>query len=44
LVRREVGASDDDLNRMLGDLQMAEFIYEQLATNDIEYIFKHALT
>jgi predicted ATPase len=29
---------------MLSDLQMAEFIYEQPATGDIEYIFKHALT
>ena len=29
---------------MLGDLQLAEFIYEQPATGDIEYIFKHALT
>jgi class 3 adenylate cyclase/predicted ATPase len=45
LVRRvvDVGA-DDDLERMLGDLQMAEFIYEQPASGDIEYIFKHALT
>ena len=25
-------------------LQMAEFIYEQPATGDVEYIFKHALT
>jgi tetratricopeptide (TPR) repeat protein len=45
LVRRVVdGATDDDLNRMLANLQMAEFIYEQPATGDIEYIFKHALT
>ena len=29
---------------MLGDLQLAEFIYEQPAIGDIEYIFKHALT
>jgi tetratricopeptide (TPR) repeat protein len=29
---------------MLADLQLAEFIYEQPATGDIEYIFKHALT
>ena len=38
------GKSDDDLNRMLNDLQLAEFIYEQPATGDIEYTFKHALT
>ena len=36
--------SDDELERMLDDLQLAEFIYEQPATGDIEYIFKHALT
>jgi len=29
---------------MLHDLQLAEFIYEQPAAGDIEYIFKHALT
>ena len=45
LVRRVVDArTDDELERMLADLQMAEFIYEQPATGDIEYIFKHALT
>ena len=45
LVRQVVdGRTDDDLKRMLSDLQLAEFIYEQPATGDIEYIFKHALT
>jgi predicted ATPase len=45
LVRRVVdGGTDDDLERMLAALQRAEFIYEQPATGDIEYIFKHALT
>src|SRR5712692_9652648 len=45
LVRRLFdGRTDDELERMLADLQMAEFIYEQPATGDIEYIFKHALT
>ena len=29
---------------MLTDLQLGEFIYEQPAVGDIEYIFKHALT
>ena len=29
---------------MLNDLQLGEFIYEQPAVGDIEYIFKHALT
>ena len=44
LVRRVVGKSEDELNRMLDALQLAEFIYEQPASGDIEYIFKHALT
>jgi predicted ATPase len=44
MVRRLLSTSDDELNRMLSDLQMAEFIYEQPATGEIEYIFKHALT
>jgi predicted ATPase len=43
-VRRVTLKSDDDLNRMLSELQLAEFIYEQPATGDVEYIFKHALT
>src|SRR5258708_5276456 len=29
---------------MLADLQAGEFIYEQPAANDVEYVFKHALT
>jgi predicted ATPase len=45
LVRRVFeGRNDDELGRQLTNLQMAEFIYEQPATGDIEYIFKHALT
>jgi tetratricopeptide (TPR) repeat protein len=44
LVRAVTRKFDDDLNRMLGDLQLAEFIYEQPAVGDTEYIFKHALT
>ena len=38
------GKPDDGLERMLGDLQFGEFIYEQPALADVEYIFKHALT
>ena len=39
------GISDDDgLNRILNDLQLAEFIYERPGASDIEYNFKHALT
>jgi predicted ATPase len=44
LARRVVSASDDELDRMLSDLQLAEFIYELPAAGDIEYMFKHALT
>jgi predicted ATPase len=32
------------LNRLLNDLQLGEFVYEQPAVGDTEYIFKHALT
>ena len=42
--RAIVPRSEDDLNRLLNDLQLVEFIYEQPAVGDIEYIFKHALT
>jgi class 3 adenylate cyclase/tetratricopeptide (TPR) repeat protein len=38
------GKPGDDLNRMFNDLQLAEFIYEQPTTGDVQYTFKHALT
>src|SRR3984893_5113711 len=44
LVARLLSSSDDELNRMLSDLQLGEFIYEQPAAGGIEYIFKHALS
>ena len=44
LVRQVTGKSDDDLERMLSNLQLGEFIYEQPALPDIQYTFKHALT
>jgi class 3 adenylate cyclase/tetratricopeptide (TPR) repeat protein len=44
LIHAVVAKSDDELNRLLNDLQLGEFIYEQPATGGIEYIFKHALT
>jgi len=44
LVRAVVGKSEDELNPVLNDLQLGEFIYEQPAVGDTEYIFKHALT
>ncbi len=44
LIREVVVKSDDELKRMLTDLQLGEFIYEQPAMGDVEYTFKHALT
>jgi len=44
LIRPVVPKSDDELSRLLNDLQLGEFIYEQPAVGDTEYIFKHALT
>src|SRR5208283_5347943 len=44
LIHAVVAKSDEELNRLLDDLQMGEFIYEKPATGGIEYIFKHALT
>ena len=44
LIRAVVPKSDDELNRLLDDLQLGEFIYEQPAVGDTEYTFKHALT
>jgi predicted ATPase len=43
LVTQVTAVAEDALRRMLTDLQTAEFIYEQPAT-EIEYTFKHALT
>src|SRR5262249_22423854 len=44
LIRLVVGKPDDELNRMLSHLQVAEFVYEQPTIGDPEYLFKHALT
>jgi class 3 adenylate cyclase/tetratricopeptide (TPR) repeat protein len=44
LVRQVVQLPDDRLEQVLDVLQSGEFIYEQPATGDVEYIFKHALT
>jgi tetratricopeptide (TPR) repeat protein len=44
LIKRVTDKPDDELERMLSELQLAEFIYEQPATGDVEYTFKHALT
>jgi class 3 adenylate cyclase/tetratricopeptide (TPR) repeat protein len=44
LVRAVTGKSDDELTSTLSVLQSAEFLYEQPATGEVEYTFKHALT
>ncbi len=44
LIKRVTGKPDDELERLLSALQLAEFIYEQPAMGDVEYTFKHALT
>jgi predicted ATPase len=44
LARRVTLTPDDELERRLSQLQAGEFIYEQPATADVEYVFKHALT
>ena len=44
LIRAVVSKSGDELDRLLAALQLGEFIYEQPAVGDTEYVFKHALT
>jgi class 3 adenylate cyclase/tetratricopeptide (TPR) repeat protein len=44
LVRCVVLKSDGELERILNHLQLGEFVYEQPAVGDTEFIFKHALT
>ncbi len=44
LVQRVTLKSGDELGRMLAQLQLGEFIFEQPTAGEIEYIFKHALT
>jgi class 3 adenylate cyclase/predicted ATPase len=45
LIRRvSAQMSDEQLERQLSELQLGEFIYEQPAFPEVEYIFKHALT
>ena len=44
LARQVVDLNADTLHRLLGSLQRKEFLYEQPAFPEVEYIFKHALT
>jgi predicted ATPase len=44
LVRQVVTQPEEELYRLLASLQRKEFLYEQPAFPEVEYIFKHALT
>src|SRR5207302_1551773 len=44
LVRRVVTQPEEELYRLLSSLQRKEFLYEQPAYPEPEYLFKHALT
>jgi predicted ATPase len=44
LIRAAISKPDDELDRMLSVLRLAEFIHEQPTIGDVEYGFKHALT
>jgi class 3 adenylate cyclase/predicted ATPase len=44
LLKQVTGKPGNDLERVLGNLQLGEFIYEQPALPDVEYSFNHSLT
>ena len=44
LVKQVIAQPADELYRLLSSLQRKEFLYEQPAFPEVEYIFKHALT
>ena len=44
LMREVLPQADDERYRLLATLQRKEFLYEQPAFPEVEYIFKHALT
>jgi predicted ATPase len=44
LARAVSGMSEDELERLILNLQLGDFVYEQPSITDVEYIFKHALT
>jgi tetratricopeptide (TPR) repeat protein len=44
LIRKVVAKPEVQLDPMLADLRAAEFVYEQPALTEPEYVFKHALT
>ena len=44
LIRQVITQPEEELYRLLSSLQHKEFLYEQPAFPEVEYIFKHALT
>jgi class 3 adenylate cyclase/predicted ATPase len=44
VIRQMASVAEVQLERILADLQAGEFVYEQSAATDVEYVFKHALT
>ncbi len=44
LIRQVIPQPEEELYRLLSSLQHKEFLYEQPAFPEVEYIFKHALT
>jgi predicted ATPase len=44
LLRQVITQPEDELHRLLSSLQRKEFLYEQPAFPEVEYLFKHALT
>jgi class 3 adenylate cyclase/predicted ATPase len=44
LLRQVIAHPEDELYRLLASLQRKEFLYEQPAFPEVEYLFKHALT
>ena len=44
LLRQVVSQAEEELYRLLASLQSKEFLYEQPAFPEGDYIFKHALT
>ena len=44
LVKQVVSQTEDEVYRLLSSLQTKEFLYEQPAFPESEYLFKHALT
>ena len=44
LIKQVVSQTEDEVYRLLSSLQAKEFVYEQPAFPEMEYVFKHALT